>query len=132
MDSRDTLEHMKGLAVSLSREDTIRLIHHLVDQLQEANSAAFGTEAPSAEDAGRIWNQCLEFIRAAIPRPTYDTWFSRTRGVAIDESSLELSAPNRFFVDWLQEHHMPVIMDTVSRVVGRSVDIRFTCRAKAA
>ncbi len=59
-----------------------------------------------------LWNQCLRVLQAELPEQQFNTWIRPLQAVD-DGSVLRLLAPNRFVVDWLQQHHMQRIMQLV-------------------
>lgn len=60
-----------------------------------------------------LWNQCLRVLQAELPEQQFNTWIRPLQAVD-DGSSLQLLAPNRFVVDWLQEHHLERILELVA------------------
>jgi len=64
-----------------------------------------------------LWNQCLRVLRAELPEQQFNTWIRPLQAVD-DDGSLRLLAPNRFVVDWLQQHHMNRILQLVEENGG--------------
>jgi chromosomal replication initiator protein len=56
-----------------------------------------------------LWNQCLRVLQAELPEQQFNTWIRPLQAVD-DGSILRLLAPNRFVVDWLQQHHLQRIL----------------------
>lgn len=52
-----------------------------------------------------LWNRCIRDLQAEIPEQQFNTWIRPLQAVE-DGKVLRLLAPNRFVVDWLQEHYM--------------------------
>jgi chromosomal replication initiator protein len=65
----------------------------------EANSAAH----PS------IWSQCLRALRNELSEQEFNTWVRPLQALD-EERALRLLAPNRFVVDWVQEHCLALIV----------------------
>jgi len=59
----------------------------------EANSAAHLS----------IWEQCLRSLRSELSEQQFSTWVRPLQAIE-EERALRLLAPNRFVVDWVQEH----------------------------
>ena len=59
-----------------------------------------------------LWNQCLRVLQAELPEQQFNTWIRPLQAVD-DGSVLRLLAPNRFVVDWLQQHHLQRILQLV-------------------
>ncbi len=64
-----------------------------------------------------LWNQCLRVLQAELPEQQFNTWIRPLQAVD-DGSNLRLLAPNRFVVDWLQQHHMQRILQLVAEHGG--------------
>jgi chromosomal replication initiator protein len=59
-----------------------------------------------------LWNQCIRVLQAELPEQQFNTWIRPLQ--AVDEGDvLRLLAPNRFVIDWLQQHYMERILEVV-------------------
>lgn len=59
-----------------------------------------------------LWNQCIRVLQAELPEQQFNTWIRPLQAVEGD-SVLRLLAPNRFVIDWLQQHYMERILQLV-------------------
>jgi chromosomal replication initiator protein len=59
-----------------------------------------------------LWNQCLRVLQVELPEQQFNTWIRPLQAVD-DEASLRLLAPNRFVVDWLQQHYLDRILELI-------------------
>jgi chromosomal replication initiator protein len=59
-----------------------------------------------------LWNQCLRVLQVELPEQQFNTWIRPLQAVD-DDALLRLLAPNRFVVDWLQQHYMDRILELV-------------------
>lgn len=64
---------------------------------------------------GNLWNRCIRELKAELPDNQFNTWIRPLQAVE-DGSSLRLLAPNRFVVDWLDQHYVERIRDIVGSV----------------
>ena len=56
-----------------------------------------------------LWNHCLKELQAELPEQQFNTWIRPLQ--AIEQSDeLKLLAPNRFVVDWLNDHYVEKIV----------------------
>jgi chromosomal replication initiator protein len=79
-----------------------------------------------------LWNQCLRVLREELPEQQFNTWIRPLQAVD-DGSVLRLLAPNRFVVDWLQQHHLQRILLLVEeRGAGTEVVVEVGSRTAAA
>lgn len=70
-----------------------------------------------------IWKKCLEAVKGQIPNQHFNTWFKPITVAGINETSLELEVPNRFFLEWLKDHYLPLIQETIAKVSRREYSI---------
>ncbi len=59
-----------------------------------------------------LWNRCIRDLKAELPEQQFNTWIRPLQAVE-DSGQLTLFAPNRFVVDWLQEHYIDRILEIV-------------------
>ncbi len=59
-----------------------------------------------------LWNQCIRVLQAELPEQQFNTWIRPLQAVD-DGNVLRLLAPNRFVVDWLQQHYLERILQVV-------------------
>jgi len=59
-----------------------------------------------------LWNRCIRDLQAELPEQQFNTWIRPLQAVE-DEGRLRLLAPNRFVVDWLQEHYIQRILEII-------------------
>jgi chromosomal replication initiator protein len=65
-----------------------------------------------------VWQEALQYIQAKVPRQVYDTWFTPTRLDRIEDSTVHIGVPNKFFGDWLQKHYTQLLAEAVSSARG--------------
>jgi len=65
-----------------------------------------------------LWIRCTRELQAELPEQQFNIWIRPLQAV-FDGRVLRLLAPNRFVVDWLQEHHLERILS----LVGPSVEV---------
>ncbi len=59
-----------------------------------------------------LWSRCTRHLQAELPEQQFNTWIRPLQAIESD-GQLKLLAPNRFVVDWLQDHYMARILDIV-------------------
>jgi len=67
---------------------------------------------------GRVWGDCLAFLKERVPFQTYNTWFSPMKSVSINEKELLLKVPNKFFCDWIESHYSEILHKALGNVTG--------------
>jgi len=79
-----------------------------------------------------LWNQCIRVLQAELPEQQFNTWIRPLQAVD-DDGRLRLLAPNRFVIDWVQQHHMERILQLVDdQADGIEVVVEVGSRAPSA
>ncbi len=76
-------------------------------------------------NCSELWKDSLRIISSKLKRTSFDTWFSRTVGVDLDDEVLYVQTPNDFISEWLKEHYLTVITESVESIAGRKLKINF-------
>jgi len=80
-------------------------------------------------DIGLLWGQVLESVQERIGSPqAFDTWFKPIVPRLLTPEVVELEVPNAFFIDWLHEHHLPLLHASLNAAIGGTPPIRFALR----
>ena len=78
------------------------------------------------------WDRCLRLLQAELPEQQFNTWIRPLQAIE-DSRRLKLLAPNRFVVDWLQDHYIERILEIVdSQTSGVELVIEIGSRDKPA
>jgi len=84
------------------------------------------------EDAKRLWAEVLAKVETRLDnRQTFETWFKPISATTISPQLVELEVPNLFFVDWIHEHHLPMLRLGFLDVTGEEPEIRLSAREAA-
>ena len=80
-----------------------------------------------SEETSQIWAQVLDSVRGRLGSPqALDTWFKPIIPRAISTQLVELEVPNAFFVDWIHEHHLTALRQSLAEVLGAAPEVRFS------
>ncbi len=66
-----------------------------------------------------LWNQCTRVLQAELPEQQFNTWIRPLQAVD-DGVVLRLLAPNRFVIDWVQQHYLERILEVVDDTGGNT------------
>ena len=66
-----------------------------------------------------LWNRCIRDLQAELPEQQFNTWIRPLQAVE-DDGRLRLLAPNRFVVDWLQQHYVQRILEIIDGSGGNT------------
>ena len=79
-----------------------------------------------------VWEKALEHIEAKVPKQIFETWFTPTRLREIEGSTARVEVPNKFFGQWLTEHHKGLLSEALSAAYGgRELTVIFVTADKA-
>lgn len=70
-----------------------------------------------------IWTDCLAYLEKRIKKQSFYTWLRPTRAERLMNDKLVVSVPNRFVVEWLEEHYLPLIHEALLAVTGKSLAV---------
>ena len=60
-----------------------------------------------------IWDNCLTKLENEISNADFSTWIRPLQAIE-NEKEMKLLAPNRFVLEWVKQHHLNKITETVS------------------
>ncbi len=86
-------------------------------------------QAIPSEETERLWAQVLSSVQERIGSPqTFDTWFRPLVPRVLAAGLVELEVPNAFFVDWIHEHHLPLLRECLAATLGETPEVRLAPR----
>lgn len=71
------------------------------------------------------WDLAQGRLQEVLDEHSYKNWFSQTRFRSFENGCLEVDVPSQFFADWLRDHYLETIMQSVSAVVDELHEVRF-------
>lgn len=77
------------------------------------------------EDHVQVWGNCLQTIKKNIPLHSFKTWFEPIKPVKVDQDSLTIQVPNRFFYEWLEEHYVDILKTTIRKELGEKAKLEY-------
>ena len=84
------------------------------------------------EETTRLWDQVLTSVKARIEsQQAFETWFRPIQPLHLDSTRVDLEVPNPFFVDWIHEHHLPLLEAGLHEVLGAPPVVRLVPREAA-
>jgi chromosomal replication initiator protein len=76
-------------------------------------------------DNGSLWGECLSHLSKRIRKQSFCTWLKATRGLPSPEGTIRVAVPNKFVADWLKEHYLDLIQETIREVTQKEVALAF-------
>lgn len=72
---------------------------------------------------GDLWEEALRELRERLGKQNFETWIKPIRIEKGSGGGVKLSVPNKFFRDWLAEHFLVVIEETLTSLWGQTPKI---------
>jgi chromosomal replication initiator protein len=76
-------------------------------------------------DSIQVWDACLACLQQRVKKQSYYTWLRATRGLPSSDGTIKVAVPNRFVADWLEEHYLSLIKDTIREVSQKDLPLSF-------
>jgi chromosomal replication initiator protein len=73
----------------------------------------------------QLWSAALGEIQLTVTKGNYDTWFKDTAVISEEDDVFMIGVPNAFAREWLENKYRAQVRETLQRLVGRTVDVRF-------
>ena len=64
------------------------------------------------------WPEILELVRQNVAQQTFNTWFKPLQPLNTDTETVDVHCPDRFFLDWFSEHHLPILTEAATAYFG--------------
>ncbi|MCG2721151.1 MAG: chromosomal replication initiator protein DnaA [Thermodesulfovibrionales bacterium] len=77
-----------------------------------------------------IWNSGISQIEERVGNNITDLWFRPIKLTMVKERTITLEIPNRFFKDWIEDNYPDIVNETVGRIMGYPVTVRYKIAEK--
>ncbi|MBN2186279.1 MAG: chromosomal replication initiator protein DnaA [Dehalococcoidia bacterium] len=78
------------------------------------------------ESAKEVWEKALGELQIHVSKANYSTWLSSSQGISCQDNIFIVGIPNTFVAEWLSTRLYPLVKQTLTNIMGRDIDIRFT------
>lgn len=76
-------------------------------------------------DINHIWSNCLDIIRDNVKPASFKTWFEPIKPMEFKGRSLVLQVPSAFFYEYLEEHYIDILRQTLREVIGEGARLEY-------
>lgn len=80
------------------------------------------------KDCATVWDNCLANIRSQINPQSFKTWFEPIQPIKLEEQSLTIQVPNKFFYEWLEEHYLGILKKSIRKELGEKASLQYHIR----
>jgi chromosomal replication initiator protein len=77
-----------------------------------------------------LWQKVLEQLRNQLGNQNFETWIKPIHVLEMTDDEIGLEVPNKFFRDWLAEHFLKSIHESLSVLAHRSIKISLSVNQK--
>ena len=77
-----------------------------------------------------VWEKIQGPIKEKIGSSTYETWFSSLQVRAKDEKTLIVETPDEFFKNWIIEHYLSLIKETLTAASEKEIALEFSVNSR--
>jgi chromosomal replication initiator protein len=89
-------------------------------------SMSFST-GNGSEELGQIWTGVLSVINTLVNNQAYHTWFEPMRPVSMENNTVTIDCPSKFFADFVSEHHRDNVAYAFRQVAEIDPRVDFVC-----
>lgn len=86
-------------------------------------SAGLHKEGETVDE--ELWPQLLSRMEEQIGPAKFSTWFEPLKYLGTQGTCVRIQVPNRFSREWLSEHYLPLMVQTVRQLAGAEATIQF-------
>ena len=72
-----------------------------------------------------FWRQSLILLKDRVNEQVFATWFAPISQIALENDTVTLSVPNKFFENWVRDKYLDMIREALSSSAGRPVSVCF-------
>lgn len=78
--------------------------------------------------AESVWSNCLSFIKDNISESSYETWFKPIKPVRLEQNTLCVEVPTKYFCEWIEENYLPLIRSAFNRELGPGAKLMYVVK----
>ena len=69
-----------------------------------------------------LWQRALSGLKDRLSTENFETWLAPVQFAGVDDETMILKIPNRFFADWISSHYLELILEAVANNANVSPD----------
>ncbi|MBO4304574.1 MAG: chromosomal replication initiator protein DnaA [Lentisphaeria bacterium] len=75
--------------------------------------------------ASELWDKTLDSLREIVSEMTYRQFIEPIVPLSVEEDLFQLGVSDDFFAQWLADNYLDVIEESISKVLGKPMKVRF-------
>ncbi|RLD12687.1 hypothetical protein DRI50_08740 [candidate division KSB1 bacterium] len=81
--------------------------------------------AQEISSSDSVWKSIQDVLKEYINIRSFNTWFAPIELVNLDDKTIELRVPNRFFCEWIDNHYAKLLNSSIVQVLGEPRKIKY-------
>ncbi|AEM69946.1 TIR protein [Allomuricauda ruestringensis DSM 13258] len=78
--------------------------------------------------AESAWKECLIFIKDNLQPQAYKTWFEPVIPIKLENDTLTIQVPSKFFHEWIEEHYLKLLRVALIKFIGEKAKLNYQIR----
>ena len=78
-----------------------------------------------------LWQKTADRLRNEMGQVGYETWIGPLNFLGLHGKTATISAPNKFFRDWVNDRYLEVLRQSLSAEAGETLDVKLTLGERA-
>ncbi|MGH2735140.1 MAG: chromosomal replication initiator protein DnaA [Actinomycetota bacterium] len=70
-----------------------------------------------------MWNRASDLLQERLSEGSFSAWFGRARALGMDGQTFILRVPNPFAKEWIEDHYIDTLKESVTLASGRELDV---------
>jgi len=75
-----------------------------------------------------VWNKVLALVSEKISEKSFDIWLKPLHLKQMDQNTVELEVPNKFFKDWVTDNYLVLIREALQQVTNRTYSLNISIK----
>jgi chromosomal replication initiator protein len=77
-----------------------------------------------------IWNKVLALVSEKISEKSFDIWLKPLQLKQMDQNTVEIEVPNKFFKDWVTDNYLVLIREALQQLTNRTYSLNISIKEK--
>jgi chromosomal replication initiator protein len=74
----------------------------------------------------KVWENCLSSIKTRVSNQSFQTWFEPIVPLSIQNNTLTIQVPSKFFYEWLEDKYVDVLREAINTHLGAKSNLEYT------
>ena len=71
-------------------------------------------------ELAKLWDPVLQTLERRVGKQAFEIWIEPLRLLSINDGTVELEVPNRYYSDWVRDNHKDDILEVLTEQCARN------------